>query len=236
MNIAFTKEEKIKYFDKIASHFYNANFGQLAKSDMELMMFEFYINKVISVNKYTDGTIDYSKCSDYRMSKDLGITQQKVRNLKVKNQLRNPMQFDWKLALAGLMKNARYDEAAHKITLNIPDPNLYFEIQNFFEEHGAYVEIQLNRKILQMRVEYFLELCIMLEPEEKRKNIIKKMKNEFKQSQSDNCVFDEKHIGRTLLNYSMNIITIIAGIESIISPENKIGVAFLEFIQSKLKP
>lgn len=151
--------------------------------------------------------------------------------MKIKNQLRNPVAYDWKRALAGLIKNARYDETTRKITLNIPDPNLYLEIQNFLEEQGAYIEIQLNSKILQMRVEYFLELCIMLESEDNRKHIIKELRKEFKKNQKENSVFDEKHIGKTILNGTINITTILANIASIISPENVVGVAFFEFYQ-----
>lgn len=47
--IQFSDEEKINFFDEIASHFYKANFGQMSKSDMELMMFRFYIEKIISI-------------------------------------------------------------------------------------------------------------------------------------------------------------------------------------------
>jgi len=41
--VKFTDSEKIVMFDKIASHFYEANFGQTLKADMELIMFNFYI-------------------------------------------------------------------------------------------------------------------------------------------------------------------------------------------------
>lgn len=83
-HINFTTEEKAEMFDEIAAHFYNANFGQMSKSNMELLMFSFYMNKLIQNNKFEDGTIDYQKCSDYRISKELGITQQRVQNLKIK--------------------------------------------------------------------------------------------------------------------------------------------------------
>ena len=59
--VTFEPEEKIKLFDEIADCFYNANFGQFSKSDIELMMFRFYIEKMISDNKNADGTIDYRK-------------------------------------------------------------------------------------------------------------------------------------------------------------------------------
>lgn len=232
MHIEFTSEEKAEYFDRIASHFYNANFGQLSKSDMEILMFDIYIDKMISMHKNDSGTIDYNKCSDYRISKDLGITQQRVRNLKIKKQLRNPVEYDWKCALAGLIKNARYDEATHKITLNIPDPNLYLEIQNYLEEQGAYIEKQLNSKILQMRAEYFLELSLMLEPEANRKDIIKAIKNDIKQSHKDNIVLDEKHIGKTFLSKGLDLIITIMNLPSEISFENKVGQAFIGLLKS----
>lgn len=78
-------------FDKIANEFYNSNFGSLSKPEMELMMFDFYIKKMMSNCRSDDDTFDYSLCSDYKISIDLGITQQRVRNLKVKNQLVNPI-------------------------------------------------------------------------------------------------------------------------------------------------
>ena len=141
-NFDFTPDEKITLIDEVASHFYESNFGQMSKSDIELLMFRFYIEKLIRMNQNADGTIDYRKCSDYRISQELGITQQRVRNLKIKNQLKNPIEYDWKVALAKLTNNARYDKGTGKITMNIPDPNLYLEIQNFIEEqtdHHCYI-------------------------------------------------------------------------------------------------
>ena len=218
--IKFDDKEKIAMFDEIAKHFYNANFGQTSKSDFELIMFNFYLKKLVLSNQNIDGTIDYNKCSDYKISKDLGITQQRVRNLKVKNQLVNPIPFDWKKALAKLTENARYDKDTRKIILNIPDPNLYLEIQNFIEENGAYIEKQLNSKILQIRAEYYLDLIIHLESEESQKAIIKKLKSFFKSKEKENTVFDEKEIGKSLMNTTQNLKSIIESIKEIFSPEN----------------
>ena len=39
--VSFNDAEKIKMFDVITKHFYEANFGQASKSDIELMMFNF---------------------------------------------------------------------------------------------------------------------------------------------------------------------------------------------------
>lgn len=223
--VTFEPEEKIRLFDEIADCFYNANFGQLSKSDMELMMFRFYIEKMISGNKNVDGTIDYRKCSDYKISKDLGITQQRVRNLKVKNQLTHPIDYDWKLAFAKLTENARYDQNTGKVILSIPDPNLALEIQNFIEDSGAYVEKQLNAKLLQIRAEYYIDLVVALEPDQARKKVVKALKKQFAESGKDDALLDERNIGKSLLEGAIEITSIVANISSIISPTNQLWSA-----------
>lgn len=228
--ISFNDEEKIELFDEIVSQFYNSNFGQLSKSDMELMMFNIYIKKMISENRSSDGTIDYRCCSDYKISQDLGITQQKVRNLKVKNQLINPIDYDWKAALAKLTENARYDRSTGKIVINIPDPNLFIEIQNFIEDQGAFVEKQLNSKILQLRVEYYIDLIVSLEPDVTRKKIIVELKKQIKAEGKDDKLFDDNNIGKSLLETTANITTVVANISSLVSPENLIGVALMKLL------
>jgi len=228
--ITFSDEEKIKIFDEIVSHFFDSNFGQLSKSDIELMMFNIYINKMISDNRNPDGTIDYRKCSDYKISQELGITQQKVRNLKVKNQLVNPIDYDWKVALAKLTENARYDKTTGKIVINIPDPNLFIEIQNFIEDQGAYVEKQLNSKILQLRVEYYIDLIVALEQDASRKKIIKELKKIFKEEGKEDSVFDERNIGKSLMDATVNVTTVAANISGLLSPENLIGAALIKLL------
>ena len=228
--VSFSTEEKAKLFDEISACFYHANFGQMAKSDIELLMFRFYMDKLISDSTTADGTIDYHKCSDYRISKDLGITQQRVRNLKVKKQLVYPTDFDWKSALAKLTEHGRYDPKTGKVTLNIPDPNLYLEIQNFIEEKGAYVEKQLNSKILQLRAEYYIDLIVALEPEESRDKLIKRLKTEFKDSGKEDVVFDERNIGRSLLEAAVNVSALAANISGAVSPSNMVGAALIKLL------
>jgi len=233
-NISFTDDEKIQIFDEIISHFYNANFGQMSKADIELMMFRFYIEKMVAENRFEDGSINYQMCSDYRISQDLGITQQRVRNLKVRNQLTNPIDYDWKVALAKLTEHARYDSRKHMVMLNIPDPNLYLEIQNFIEENGAYVEKQLNSKILKLRAEHYIDLIVSLEPEESRRRIIKRLKKQLKDEGKDNLVLDESNVGKVLLDSALNITTIVANLSNIISPQNVVGVALLNLLAANL--
>ena len=230
--IEFTADEKIKAFDRIAEHFYHTNFGQMSKADFELLMFSILLNKAVSDHKNQDGIIDFNKCSDYQMSKVLGITQQKVRNLKIKSQLVYPIKFNWKIALASLLDNARFDQVTRKITLNIPDPNLFIEIQNYIEENGAYIEMQLNSKILQMRAEYFIDLVVSLEDEKTRKDIIKEIKKQLKAANKDEIKFVDKELGKSLIEATTNISEIVACISSFISPSNALGKALTQIFNA----
>ena len=94
--IEFTNKEKVEMFDEIAKKFYNHNFGTFSKSEMELMMFNFYIKKLVDMNVQNDNTLNYNASCDYYISKELGITQQKVNNLKFKNKLLNTIYFYFK--------------------------------------------------------------------------------------------------------------------------------------------
>ena len=228
--MTFAIEEKAKMFDEIAEHFYRANFGSFSKSEFDLLMFHFYYDKLVSETSDEDGTINYSDCSDYRIGRELGITPQRVRNLKIKSQLAYPLPCDWKKALAKLVQNARYDRVSRKVVLNIPDPILQLEIQEFIESNGSFFEKQINGKILQLRVEYYIDLIAALEPEETRKKIISSLKKVFCEHGKDDAVLDEKNIGKSLINASVNILDVVTSVSGLLSSENSIGKALIELI------
>ena len=115
--------------------------------------------------------------------------------------------------------------------MNIPDPNLYIEIQNFIEEKGAYVEKQLNSKILQIRAEYYIDLVISFESSKTKEEIIKSLKKQLKDSGKDESVFDENNIGKTLIDGAVNVTTVAANLSTLISPENLVGVALIKLLQ-----
>lgn len=229
----FSDSEKIKYFDEIAKCFYNKNFGSLSKSDMELMMFDFYIKKLIAENTDNNKQIDYRKISDYKISKELGITQQRVRNLKVKNQLVHPQEiYDLKKELPNLIKSATYDSESGKITINIHDPNLALEIENAIEESGAYIEKQLNNKIFQIRAEYFVDLILSLSENKDREKIVEELREGFKAKKCKDK-FDEMNIGKTFINYSSEFIKIIETFHTGFTSANAIWNAFVNLIIKK---
>ncbi len=228
--IIFTKEQKAQMFDEIAKEYYNKNFGHLSKSEIDLKMFKFYFETLMGENDYGKGTIDFHKCSDYNISKELGISQQRVRNFKIKYQLSCTDEFKWQNALSELTKNAKYDKATRKVTINIPDPNLYIEIQNFIEENGAYVEKQLNSKILQICADDYIVLILAIEDEENRKNIIKKMKAQFKEQNKNNSVFEERDIWKNIIEQSGNVLSVVNQICGMVSPGNALASALLTLL------
>ena len=218
--VRFSEEEMADNFKTICNCFYEKNFGQMSKSDFEALMFHFYIEKLVKDNSDSNGIIDFNACSDYRISNELGITQQRVRNLKVKNQLLFPRDFSWQKAFAKLVGNARVDRVTHRVTVDIPDPNLYIEIQNYLEENGRYIEKQLNSRLLQMRIEYYIEMLLSFEEEKTRKEIITELKKQYKNDNKTDKVFDENDIAKSLIDGVVNITEIAANISTISNPSS----------------
>lgn len=226
----FSPQEKIDAFDRIAKHFYDMNFGSASKADIELLMFDIYMQKLIGGNTDADGVMDYVACSDYKISKKLGITQQRVRNLKIKKQLVYPNEFEWKKSLASLTNNARMENSM--IVINIPDPNLYYEIQNFIEEKGGYIDVQLNSKLLKIRPEYFLMLCLECEEKENQNKIIKSINNRLMAGEKTNkeITADKWETVKKVGTTGMDIVSLICDVKSAFSPTNHLFTALFEFL------
>ena len=80
----FEKFDKTKAFDTLAELFYDRNFATASKSEIDLLMFSFYLDATITAYTNEQNVLDYTQASDYHIGQQLGITQEKVRNLKVK--------------------------------------------------------------------------------------------------------------------------------------------------------
>lgn len=167
--------------DKISKHYFEQNFGSFSKSDMDLLMFHFYLDELIEQNSDKNGVVNYSAISDFKIAKELGITPQRVRNLKIKTQLVYPnSKFEWKKSLENLlMDEKRIFIEGNYIKINIPDPNLYLEIQDNIEDFGGFIDIQLNSKLLSIRKECFIELIKIICDESEAKKLESKISEEF---------------------------------------------------------
>lgn len=131
-----------------------------------------------------------------------------------------------------MLKNARFDKESQKVVISIPDPNLLIEIQNYVEKHGGYIATQFNRKLLQIRIEYFIELAVLVnENEYTTKETIKLLKKHIKDSNKNETIFDENNIGKSLLDAGVNITSIIANITTILGADNPIAKAVFGLFQ-----
>lgn len=149
-------EGKAQAFDKLAEKYYYCNFGSTSKADLDVLMFSIYIERILDKSQK-----DFNSYSDYTLSKNLGITQSKISNLKVKKELQYPYEnFRWEESFAEIAKNAIYED--DKIKLHIPDKNLFLEIKNAIERNGGFVDIQLNSNLLQIKPAFFFDLILAM--------------------------------------------------------------------------
>lgn len=162
-------EKKAKFFDELSAHFYNCNFGTCSKSEIDLLMFHFYCE------------LHRDKANDsYTMSKTLGITQERVRNFKVKEYLTFPREIPWKELFTEKLKHKiQYNEADKTVEIPVLDPTVFIEIEHQIETNGGYVRYMRNGKILSVTLLDFSNLLIHLdadaEPNDRReaKRLIK---------------------------------------------------------------
>lgn len=234
----FQNFDKADAFDKIAELFYNRNFSSASKSEIELLMFHFYMKAMIEANKKDDGTIDYAQCSDYEISKQLGITQEKVRGLKIKKQARYPEAFDWQKSLMSIKDNIRLDDNAKRIIIPIPDPNLNAEIRNFISEHGGYIDFESGKDHIRIRVEYYLLLmCETFDEKEKKKFIkeTKKALHKANEQEDDMDVIDVKQMVGDIFSVVGTGLDIVDRITQAVNPKNALINVLHSAISKKLK-
>lgn len=162
MENELTNEWAALKFLKLAKKFYCQNFGTMSKSDFELFMFHAFEES-------------HSVGSDWDIAKQLGITVQRVRNLKMKSRLVNPQEYDWRGLFKGLLKTAVMDKSHENVKILVKDPFLYAEIENFLETKNSFIDVQLNPKILMVSKKSFVLLLVEIETDEKKKKKLEKL-------------------------------------------------------------
>ena len=156
----YSEEKKAKLFDEITGHFFNRNFGSMSKSDYETLLFRIVLDYLREKES--------GRCSDYQMSKILGISQSRIRNLKIKAELvypRKGFDEDWKKAFTADVRHAKYDENSGLVKMNIRDITVLFELRHYMENNGWYDEYQLNPKLFQCPLDVFISLCQKMDEE-----------------------------------------------------------------------
>lgn len=143
--------EKEKLFKKISFAYFERNFGSMSKSDLETLLFSEYIEHHIRHRLPYD---------DYTLSKELGITQARIRTLKERKELKYPYKdFKWQSAFAEAVAQAKYDETDHYVKMIIQDVNVMAEVRHYIELRGWFDECSLNKKLLRIPMDCFVEIC-----------------------------------------------------------------------------
>lgn len=193
-------EKKAEAFDKIAEKYYSCNFGTMSKSEMDLLMFSEYLDRLRDISGN-----NMNAYSDYELSKQLGITQSRVSSLKERKELIYPYEeSNWIMSLCQITQYARYDN--EMIVLPINDKNLYLEIKNAIEKKGGYVEVQLNSKVLKIMPEYYFQLLMEISDEVMDNNskdilkerMIKEIKNRSGKNQKIIEEFEKKELSENI--------------------------------------
>lgn len=192
-NLLFSgAKEKAEAFDKIAEAYYNRNFGSISKSDFDVLMFSIYIERLLEQNES-----DMESYSDYELSKQLGITQSKIKNLKVKKELLYPYEdFKWENSFSRVCENARFEDG--KIHININDPNLFIELKHFVELRNGRVDIQLNSNSFVISVDMFFELLVYIGKEEDKKIILKSIKETYQKNEIEIKNIEKASLSKTI--------------------------------------
>lgn len=175
--------EKLKSRIEMAELFTN-RFGSFNKSDYEVLMFTVYLD---SLSK---------PIHDFEISRDLGITEQKVRNLRVKSQLMYPREINWIEQLSEALKNGSYDDGM--ITITLEDPSVRNRIRFELESKSKTVNISLNSKQLILPVESFLILAACAEKNPDK--VIHALNEKFKKNYDIKDSIQKNKIGKKILN------------------------------------
>lgn len=210
--INLTDEQKVVGFDRIAKLFYEKNFGSASKAEIELLMFDIFMEAMIT--KYKDPTtdvLDYKECSDYRIGKILGLPQERVRTLKIKKQARYPVSFEWQKSLLVIKDYIYYNKQTQRIIIPTRDPNLYNEIRNFIEDCGGYIEIQRGSNVIQIRPVYYFMLFYEGLDEKEQERCRKALEKELKK-QSKDIEIPSWESKRETLNHVLGITENVTGI------------------------
>ena len=134
------------------SELFTNRFGSFNKSDYEVLMFTAYLD-----------SLDENEINDYEISIDLGITESKVRNLRIKSQLQYPREIKWEEKLASAIEKGTYDPVQKQVTITIEDPSVRNRIRYEVESRFGTVNLSLNSKQLVLPVESFLILAACAE-------------------------------------------------------------------------
>lgn len=98
--MGITPEQALNTFEILARGYYNRNFGTMAKSEIDLVMFQCFENAARRSN---------SALTDYELSCKLALTPQRIQNFRTKGALRNGFAHDWVDSFLQVLNRGTYE-------------------------------------------------------------------------------------------------------------------------------
>ena len=192
----FNDGERKDLVNEIEKLYFNKNFGSTSKVDFETMLFSKYLEHRVNAKLSYD---------DFSLSKELGITQSRIRALKERVSVKYGKEdYDWRVDFLKLTEHAIYED--EKIKLRIPERSLYLEIKNAIELNGGYVEILPTPNLLQVRLPYFFDLILSISGDEKKEDMIKSLKSTMSLNNDEVKLLERQSFGKALADKTPEII------------------------------
>lgn len=187
-------KEKIIMSRLEEAELFTKRFGSFSKSDYEVLMFSIYRD------------LQEKPLRDYEMSLALGLTESKIRLLRVKSQLCYPKELDWKDELSKALRRGNFDEKDLTITIMIEDPSVHNLLKSIIEEMYGTVRLSINAKLMTLPVESYLLLAMELE--EDRDAALQKLNQKWKQDHKDAEDITKETLVKRLWNKAKDVSTL----------------------------
>lgn len=172
---------------------FTKRFGSFSKSDYEVLMFSIYRD------------LQMESCRDYEMSLALGITESKVRSLRVKSQLCYPKELNWKDELCKALSKGNLDKKELTITIMIEDPSVHNLLKNIIEKTYGTVRLSLNSKLMTLPVESYLLLAMELE--EDKETVLQKLNQKWQQDNKNAGEITKETLIKRMWNTTKSIVS-----------------------------
>lgn len=175
------ESEKMLLVSTIEEECLNQNFGTLYKADFDLLIFHHYME---SIRK------SEVSLTNYEISKQLGITVQRVVSLKDKEASRYPYDgASWRKEFLECFGTSYVSD--DKLVINITDRRLYRELESYLEKQGIATEYDLNPSVFKAEPERFIEVIKKLYPGNE------KIIEEIEEIAKRNSLLEEEEEGKT---------------------------------------
>ena len=113
-------------------------------------------------NSYFNKNFGKLSKSDYELSKQLGITQSRVRTLKQLKYKKYDNFNDgwWKDEINNSLVNVHFDKNNNTIRFIVDDINVKEEVIHYIESRGWYDDTTLNKKLISIPLQCYLDIFI----------------------------------------------------------------------------